>query len=185
MKLDVQTRSSEKKSESKKLRREGKIPAVLYSKGENGQEITVDGAEFQKILNTTPKGTLSSKIFTLSINGKEVKAIIKEIQYHVTTYTIVHLDFEELHDDVVVSLNIPVVCTGVADCAGVKLGGVLRQIIRQVKIRALPKDIPSEFNIDVRALGLGQTKRLRDIEIPAGVTPVTDLKEVAVVVGRR
>ena len=98
---------------------------------------------------------------------------------------ILHIDFEELHDDTVVLVKIPVVCTGVADCVGVKLGGVLRQVIRQVKVRALPKDIPNEFSINVRDLGLGQTKRLNEITIPPGVLPVTDLKEVAVVIGRR
>ena len=72
MKLTFATRSA-KKSETKKIRREGKIPAILYSKGEKGREIVVDGIAFKKILNTTPTGTLSSKIFTLENGGKTSK----------------------------------------------------------------------------------------------------------------
>lgn len=185
MKLNVKIRTTGKKSVAKKIRREGDVPAVVYSKGETGKEIVVDGAEFKKILNKTPKGTLSSKVITLVLEGKELKAIVKEIQYHVTTYNLVHIDFEQLHDGVEVTLNIPIVCTGVVDCVGVKLGGVLRQVIRSMKVRTLPKNIPSEFQIDVRELAMGQTKRLHEITIPAGVIPVTDLKEVAVVIGRR
>ena len=158
---------------------------MIYSKGEAGREIVVIGAEFKKILNKTPKGTLSSKVIELELDGKKIKAIVKEIQYHVTTYNLVHIDFEQLHDDVEVTLNIPIVCTGVADCVGVKLGGVLRQVIRSIKVRTLPKNIPSEFQIDVEELAMGQTKRLSSIAIPKGVKPVTDLKEVAVVIGRR
>ncbi|MCH9609146.1 MAG: 50S ribosomal protein L25 [Chlamydiales bacterium] len=185
MKLNVTKRTTEKKSIAKQIRREGNIPAIIYSKGKVGTIVTVDGNEFKKILNKIPKGTLSSKVLTLVLDGKETKVIVKDIHYHVTTYAILHLDFVELHDDVEVTLNIPVVCVGAADCQGVKLGGVLRQVIRQLKVKALPKNIPAQFDIDVQDLMLGGTKRLRDIKIPSGVTPVPDLKEVAVVIGRR
>ena len=140
MKLTVTTRSA-KKAETKKLRREGKIPAILYSKGEKGKEMVVDGTAFKKILNTTPTGTLSSKVFLLEGLGKTLKAVIKDIQYNITNYDVIHIDFEELHEDKPVTLNIPLVCVNTVDCVGVKLGGVIRQVIRQVRVTCLPKDI--------------------------------------------
>ncbi len=185
MKLKVAHRSAERKSDAKKLRREGNIPAILYSKGEKGKDIVVDGIEFKKILNTIQPGTLSSKVFSLEIDGKEVKALLKDIQYHVTTYNVLHLDFTELHDDIEINVKIPIVCTGAMDCAGVKLGGVLRQVIRHLKVRTLPKNIPDAFEIGVKNLGLGQTKRLSDIKLPSNVSPIGSLEEVAVVIGRR
>lgn len=184
MELNVATRSA-KKSETKKLRREGKIPAILYSKGEKGREIVIDGVTFKKILNTTPTGTLSSKIFSLKGMGKTLRAIVKEIQYNITTYDVIHLDLEELHDNVPVTLNIPLVCVNTVDCVGVKLGGVIRQVIRQVRVTCLPKDIPSQFELDVRDMNLGQTKRLNTLEIPKEIRPAVDLKEVAVVIARK
>ncbi len=185
MELTVAARTAGKKSEAKKIRREGNIPAVLYSKGEKGKEVIVDGNAFKKGLNKIKKGTLSSKVFTLTVDGKKVKAIIKDIQYAVTTYNILHIDFEELHKDAPVTLNIPLTFTNAIECAGVKLGGVLRQVIRHVKVRCSPNDIPDQFSIDVRDLVVGQSVRLNKLKIPKGVTPVIDLKEVAVLVAKK
>ncbi len=185
MELTVARRAAGKKAETKQIRREGNIPAVLYSKGEKGQEVTVDGGEFQKILNKIEPGTLSSKVFTLTVDGKPVKAIIKDIQYTVTTYDVIHIDFEQLHEDVPVKLNIPVKFLNAVECAGVKLGGVIRQVIRYVKVICLPKDIPAQFNLDIRDLVIGQSVKLNKIEIPSGVTPITKLNEVVVVIARK
>lgn len=185
MELTVTSRAAGKKSETKKLRREGKIPAVLYSKGEKGREIVVDGTEFQKLLNTTPTGTLSSKILTLLIDGKKVRVLVKDIQYHVTTYQVVHLDFEELHEDVPVSLNVPVTCVNTVDCVGVKLGGVIRQVVRQVRVSCLPKDIPAQFELDVRELGLGQGLKLSKLKIPQGVRASLKSNELAVLIAKK
>ena len=182
MQLTVKSR---KERNTKKIRREGQIPAVLYSKGDKGQDIQLSANDFQKILNKIPKGTLSSKVFELDVDGKKKRAIVKDIQYHVTTYNILHLDFAELHDDVPVKLNIPVKLTNAVDCAGVKLGGILRQVVRQMKVKTLPKSIPDCFEIDVLNMELGQSKRLSEIKIPEGVVPVENLNNVAVIVARR
>lgn len=185
MKFQVTKRPAGKKSETRRIRREGNIPAVLYSKGDKGLELIIEGIPFKKLLDTIESGTLSSKKITLEIDGKEVPALVKDIQYHPTTYQILHLDFEELHDDIDVTLNIPLKMAGAVDCAGVKLGGVLRQVIRTVKVRCKPRDIPSRFDLDVKQLGLGQSLKLSSLSIPPGVEPRCSLKEVAVVVSRR
>ena len=185
MELTVASRTTGKKSETKKIRREGNIAAVIYSKGEKGEDVVVDGNAFKKLLNKVVAGTLSSKIFTLKLDGKSVKAIIKEIQYAITSYDVIHIDFVQLHDDVPLTLNIPVVFINAVECAGVKLGGALRQVIRYVKVHCLPKDIPQQFELDVGDLLLGQSLKLNKLEIPSGVRPITDLKEVVVVMARK
>lgn len=185
MKLVVTERIFGKKSETKKIRREGNIPAVLYSQGIARNQITIDGIEFKKIINTLGSGMLSSTIFTLVSGEKEVRAILKDIQYHITNSEVIHLDFQELHEDVPVALNIPIKCVNAVDCLGVKLGGILRQVIREIKVTCLPKDIPSHFVLDVRDLDLGKVLRLKNIAMPNGVSPIADLKEVAVLVARR
>jgi len=186
MKLNYTKRAAEKKSQSKSLRREGKVPAVLYVRGKASEPVTADLAEFQSHLRQVKPGHLPTTIFSLvGEDGKERKSIVKEIQYHPTTYDILHLDFEELVDDVHVNIKVPIECTGVVDCVGIKLGGVLRQVIRHVKVRCLPKDIPSSFELDIRSLNMSDSKRLSDIEIPANVRSLANLREVAVVIVKR
>lgn len=185
MKLKALKRSSQKKSDIKRLRREGFIPAVIYGKGK-GENIAVASNEYQTLATKVQPGHLPVTVFTLvDENGKERKAIIKDIQYQITTYNVTHLDFEELFDDVKVDIKVPIECVGAADSAGIKLGGVLRQVIRHVKVRCLPKDIPSEFVLDVKELGMRQAKRLGDIAFPKQVVPLLSLNEVAVAIVKR
>lgn len=186
MKLQVFNRTAQKKSETKRIQREGNIPAVIYAKGEALDIIAVNGVEFNSLLRQVLPGRLSTSIFTLvDKDGKSRKVIIKEIQYEPTSYRVRHLDFEELFEDSKVNIKIPIEFTGVVDCIGVKLGGVLRQVIRYLRVRCLPKDIPTAFELDVRNLNVAESKRLSDLEIPNTVRPLADLHEVAVVIAKR
>lgn len=186
MKLTYQERSNEQKREAKRLRRNGKIPAVLYSDGKEGKSITVFLQEFQTALRQVKKGHLATTVFHLKDDaGKDHKAIVKDIQYHPTTYAILHLDFEELHSNVYVNVKVPIECTGIVDCQGIKLGGVLRQVIRSLKVRCLPKDMPASFQVDITQMGIKDARRLSDLEMPANVKPLADLHEVAVVIAKR
>lgn len=185
MNLTMFKRNASRKSELKQIRREGNIPAVLYSKGEAGENIAVNGTEFKALLRGVKPGFLSTTVFILNGDGRKCRAIVKEIQYKSTNYEVSHLDFVELLDDVRINVKVPIQCTGVIECVGIKLGGVLRQVIRALKVSCLPNEIPGEFYLDVRELGIKQTKRLAAIEIPANVRPLVDLNEVAVVIAKR
>lgn len=183
MKLKMIKRSAEKKSEIARQRRAGMIPAIIYVQGRAAEKIAVPTPEFSAQLRKVQPGHLSTTIFALvDEHGKERRVIIKEIQYKVTTYDVMHLDFEELHDNVKVSLKVPIECTGVADCTGVKLGGSLRQVLRYMRVRCLPRYIPKAFELDVRSLGLNESYRLSDIALDEHVTPLTNLNTVAVLV---
>ena len=186
MKLQTIKRASDSKSEVKRLRREGYIPSVLYMKGKSGETLAVKANEFQAYLRHVKSGHLPTTIFTLvDDKGAERRVVIKDIQYAVTTYDVTHLDFEELVSDHKINVKIPIECTGMVDCVGIKLGGVLRQVIRHVRVRCYPKDLPSYFELDVRELGLKQTKRLKDLQIPSTVRPLVDLNEVVAVIVKR
>lgn len=187
MKLNVTKRTAGKKSESKQLRRAGQIPAIIYMRGkEAADNIVVKDSEFDAILRQIQPGRLSTQVFALvDEKGKERRALLKEIQYHVTKYNVIHLDFEELADNVPVNVKVPIECTGIVDCVGIKLGGVLRQVIRYLKVRCLPKDIPGAFTLDIRSLGQRDTRRLKDLNIPETIRPLVDLNEVAVAIVKR
>lgn len=186
MKLQVVPRQAKKKSEVTRLRREGYIPAILYVREKEGETLAVKSSEFSTYLRQVKSGHLPTTIFTLTDkNGKERRAIIKDIQYKVTNYDVIHLDFEELLDDFKVNAKVPIECTGSAECIGIKLGGALRQVIRHVRVRCLPKDLPSFFELDIKELGIKQSKRLSDIQIPETVRPLMKLNEVVAVIVKR
>lgn len=182
MKLSVLER---KKGATGSLRREGKIPAVLYAPGMENELITVQKEEMQAVLRNMEKGLLGTTVFELHIGKTVHKAVVKEIQYHVTSYEIEHIDFLALNETKEVTLNVPIQLTGVADCVGVKLGGFIRQPIRTMKVACLPKHIPSSFKIDVKDLDLMQSRRLSDVPLPHGVKPLSVLSEVAVVIAKK
>ncbi len=186
MKLQVKERESQIKKDAKRARRIGEIPAVIYSKGQANRRIVLKADEFHTHLRHTPKGHLSSKKFSLiDEKGQSTKAIVKEIQYHPTTYNILHIDFLELHEDQPVNINIPLSLIGSADCVGVKLGGVIRPVLRYIKVRCLPKHIPDIFEINVADLKMNQSRRLSSIHLPDHIRPLMNLNDVAVIIAKR
>ncbi len=185
MKLQTVSRKANSKSEVNKLRREGLIPAVLYVRGKESETIAINSNEFGAFLRQVKSGHLPTTVFTLVDGNKQRRVIIKDIQYAITTYAVMHLDLEELIDDQKVNVKIPIECIGSAECPGVKIGGVLRQVIRHIRVCCLPKDLPSFFELDVSGLGLKQSKRLKDLVIPQTIRPLVDLDEVAAVIVKR
>ncbi len=177
------TRDGSKKSELGQIRRAGDIPAVLYSPGQSNQLIAVDGVEFKTILRNITAGRLSTTPFTLVNEGKECSAIVKGIEYHPTTYAVLHMDF--MIPKNTVKVRVPVECAGVADCAGIKLGGFLRQVLRYVKVECPADKIPSSFSIDIRDLEIGQSKRLSDLQLPEGVRALVAKEVVIVVIAKK
>jgi large subunit ribosomal protein L25 len=185
MKLEISKRTTGKKGETNRLRKQGAIPAILYGVKESGIPVQVKADEIKSVLRTIKSGLLPTTVFELSGEGQKHKAVIKEIQYNVASYEIEHIDFALLYDDQPVTINVPIQMVGAADCVGVKLGGFLRQSIRTLKVSCLPKHIPQEFTIDVRELNIADSKTLAEISLPSQVRPLAKMNEVAVVVGKK
>lgn len=185
MKLSYFSRTAGKKGEVNKLRRESSIPAVLYGLNEPVQPIFVKKDEVETFLRQMKPGMLSTAVFELHDGHKSHKAMIKEVQYHRSTYAILHIDFVRVDDKATVTVNVPIQVVGTGDCVGVKLGGFVRQAIRSLKVSGLLKDIPQEFVVDVRDMQIAQTKRLSDLSIPAGVKPMAKMNEVAIVIAKK
>lgn len=186
MELKFSQRESTKKSENKRARREGRIPAILYSKGEKGESIFVDQAGYDTILRGISKGHLPTTLFELTDESGQVrKALVKDVHYHRTTYAVEHIDFEEIHDDLPLNVNVPIICTGSSKCVGIKEGGVLRQVIRHMRVRCLYSKLPESFELKIEDLNLKESKRLSDISIPEGVKPLANMQEVAAAIVKR
>lgn len=185
MKLAIFKRSAQKKSDSTKVRLEGKIPAVLYGSAGSPESISIKADEMAAALRQVPPRLLATTLFKLEEEGKEILAIIKEIQRHPVSSNILHIDFQRVKENEDVTVNVPIQIANMADSVGFKLGGFVRQPIRSLKVRCKLKDLPKEFTLDILNLGISEVLRLSDIAIPEGVKPIAKMNEVAVVIAKK
>ena len=158
--LDAQKRSESGKSAARRLRREGSIPAVLYGHGRDPEPLTISQAEFDRALAAV-SGTTVIKI---KVGSKTSRALIQEIQRHPTRPQILHVDFLEVHKGEKLTVRPPIRLIGSPE--GVRnQGGVLDQILRELEIRVLPKDLPDHIEVDVAELTVGHSIHVRDVEV--------------------
>jgi len=153
--INGQKRETIGKKASKLQRKEGLIPCNLYGevKGANGQP---EALAFSAPMSELRKAVYSPHVFVVNlvIDGKERKAIIKELQFHPTTDALLHVDFYEVNETKAITVGIPVKLNGLAQ--GVREGGKLNLSIRKIDVTAPYKQIPEILNIDVTNLGLGK-----------------------------
>ena len=160
--INGQKREATGKKASKMLRKEGLVPCNLYgeAKGENGLpqalSFTASMAELRKVVYTP-----HVYVVNLNIDGKEHKAIIKELQFHPTTDALLHADFFEVNEEKPITVGIPVKLNGLAK--GVRDGGKLNLSIRKIDVTAPYKNIPEILNIDVTDLALGKAIKVGEL----------------------
>ncbi len=163
--LTAERRAANGKGAARQVRFAGKVPAVVYGHGREPEALSLNLGELEKALTGIAAG---STLIDLTVDGKTVKTLIREIQRHRTRSRIIHVDFYEIHADEKIKLSIPVHLTGTPD--GVKNGGgVLDQVLREIQIEVLPADIPERVTVDVSALGIGMSIHVRDIKIERAV----------------
>jgi len=158
--LKAEERKEKGTSLAKKLRREGYLPAVAYGRGEGPILVKVPFSELQR-LSKEAKG--ESVLIELRIGRKKHLTVLKEVQRDVVTGEPLHLDFHILHKGEKVSVTIPIVLVGKAK--GEKKGGVVEQLLREIEIRALPRDIPPHIEVDISELDIGDTIHVRDVSL--------------------
>ena len=168
--LEAQTREPGSKNQAKRVRRNGKIPAVVYGAGKDSQPITVDPRVVTRILNSE---TGHNTIFDLALGGEKTKAMIVDWQYEPIKGRLLHIDLKRIALDKVLRVSVPIELTG--EAAGVKQeGGILEQMLREVEIECLPADIPSHIDVDVSHLTFGKVLRVSDLPHSAKIKFLTD-----------
>lgn len=179
LQLKSTTREKLEKSETKRIRRDGGIPATVYGRGDDPHSIAVEDADIRDILKT-PGGRLS--LIDLKVDGKGSKAhpvMIQDIQRDPITQKILHIDFHRVSMDEPVNASVPIVVVG--EAPGIKEGGILDQATREIQVRALPDQIPTHINVDVSELRLGQHLTVGDLEISENVEVTGPPADIAVV----
>jgi len=153
-----QKRETVGKKESKKLRAQEIVPAVLYG-GEDPIHFAVPFSELRQLVYTP-----NVYLIDLEIDGKAYKAMMQDIQWHAVEEQILHIDFLRIQEDKAIKIEVPVKITGFAK--GIKSGGKLNTNLRRLKVKALAKDLPDNIEIDITPLGIGQSIKVADIGIP-------------------
>lgn len=170
MTLNAESRNEVGKKISKKLRREGRIPAIIYGEKKESIPISIGSADLKAILKSE---TGENTVLRIHRDDIQVDAMLKELQYDYLSDHIIHADLIRIDLTKRVNVNVPVRITGVP--VGVKTeGGFFDFMTREIKLRCLPTQIPREFVLDVTGLHAGDSIKAEDIEMPEGSETLTD-----------
>jgi len=161
---------------ARSLRRADKIPAVVYGHGLDPVSITVDGTLLNKMFKPGCEDDAEYQLFDLKIEGfagrAAKKVMIREIQRHPMQQYIEHIDFFAVKMDEPVIAPVHIRLHGKPE--GVKLGGILRHILREIEVRSLPSDIPSHIDLDIEHMQIGDSVHVSDLKVPGNVQVLTD-----------
>ncbi|HET7573938.1 MAG TPA: 50S ribosomal protein L25 [Solirubrobacterales bacterium] len=162
---------------SRRMRREGVVPGVVYSGGSDAKAFQVSERDVRGILSE------GAALFDLEIDGgKAVPVVIKEAQHHPVRGSFQHLDLMQVNLKEAIQAEVAIELEGVDDAPGVKGGGVLEHVTREVTVEALPTDIPDNICVDVSTMEINDTLSLTAVAAPEGVTFIADEPEEITIV---
>jgi large subunit ribosomal protein L25 len=157
------------KSAARKIRRDGKVPAVVYGQGGDPQAVAVPSREFEHILHG-PGGM--NTLINLDMSGSQDLVLARQLVRHPVRHNLVHVDFIRVRRDQAVAAEVPIHLTG--EARGVREGGMLEQGTFTLSIEAKPGDLPNAIDADVSALKIGDQLTVADLELPPGVVSTQD-----------
>ena len=165
--LAAETRRDAGKGASRRLRREGKIPGIMYGGGQAPTGVAFDANALHR--NMAEEAFLSS-ILTVTLDGKEMQAIVRDYQPHPAKRAILHLDLQRVVATEKLRMVIPLHFMNQEVSPGVKLGGgSVSHLLTELEISCLPKDLPEYIEVDIGAMQLNDMLHIRDLKLPEGV----------------
>ena len=178
--LVAEFRETQGKGASRRLRHEGKVPAILYGGHADARTLTLS---HQKLLILLENERFYSTILSLKVGEQTQAAILKDVQRHPFKNAIVHIDFQGVEENEKIRISIPLHFTGASVSPGVKSqGGLVSHMRTEAEVSCLPKDLPEFIEVDISALSLNESIHLSQLKVPTGVTLVELAKEDAAVV---
>ncbi len=168
--LAGEPRSQVGRTDSRRLRRAGRVPAIMYGGGEPPEALTL---EHNTLKNQMSREAFYTSILTLKIGPKSQQVVVKAVERHPAKPVIMHLDFQRIREDEEITLDVPIHFIGEATSKGVKdQGGVVDHLLTDVEVRCLPRYLPEYLELDVTELGLNEIYHLSDLKLPEGVSLV-------------
>ncbi|MBW2390862.1 MAG: 50S ribosomal protein L25 [Deltaproteobacteria bacterium] len=170
--LAVEIRNDTGKGLARRLRRDGRVPAVLYGHGKATVSLAIEANALEHLLKTSHAGlnTLIDLAGASEVKGRVV--LVKELQRHPVAGTLVHADFFEIDTKELLHIAVPIRLLGSA--AGVNFGGILEHIMREIELACLPTAIPDSIEIDISHLEVGDSVHVSDLTLPEGVETALD-----------
>lgn len=163
--LNAFVRAQSGRTEVKKLRTAGRVPATIYGRQTKPENLEVIARELSDLINHSASENI---LVDLAVDKKKRLALVQEVQHHPLSGKVLHVDFHEVNENETVTVMVPVETTG--EAAGVKTGGgVLEHVLFKLKVRALPKNLPEQILIDVSVLEIGKSIHIGEIKAPEGV----------------
>lgn len=176
--LEVTRREQAGKSIARKLRQQGKVPAVVYGGHREPVAITVDRKAISDLIQKSDHGVRSIFLLKMAGTDQQRHAMIKDVQVNPITRKMEHIDFVRVLMDEVVRVTVPIHVTGSA--LGVKEGGLLDTQVRELHVECLPNAIPDSVDVDVSNLGMHEYIRISELKLPEGVKVLDDPERVVV-----
>ena len=165
--LIAEIREDRGKGASRRLRHQGLVPAIIYGAGRPARALTF---KHSKVIRQLENESFYSSILNIQVNEKSQAAILKDIQRHPSKPLIMHMDFQRIVEDERIRMNVPIHYTNADEAVGVKEeGGSVSQLITDIEIICLPKDLPEYFEVDIQNLALNEMLHISDIKLPEGV----------------
>lgn len=164
--LEARLRTAKGNGPARALRRDGRIPAILYGPGNEPSMLSVSAHELSTIIN---RGSLGRSIINLQIDGGKSKkiAMIKELQTHPVSHALLHIDLYEIAMDRKIKVNVPIATTGKS--IGVDNGGLLQIVRRDMEVLCLPNEIPDAITVDITDLDIGDAVHVEDLKTSGNV----------------
>ncbi|AEJ18946.1 50S ribosomal protein L25 [Gracilinema caldarium] len=174
--LTAQKRAVTGSADAARLRRNGKIPAVVYGRSGQAMSIVLDALDFGRKI----KGVSESTLLNLSIDGAQHEVFIKDTQRDIFKGSFIHVDFYEVEKGKTVHAKVPVRVIGTAE--GVRLGGILEAPLHELEVECLPKDLPEHIDIDVTNLKANEALHVRDLKLASEIRVLTNPEQVVALV---
>ena len=164
--LIADIREDSGKGASRRLRRTGKVPAILYGAGKAPTPVTFDN---NQLIKKMEQEAFFSSVLTVKVGSKSQQAILKDVQTHPAKRMVLHLDLQLIVADEKIRMTVPVHFMNEDAAPGVKEGGSISHMMTEVEVTCFPADLPEYLELDIGELELDQLRRLSDIPLPSGV----------------
>ena len=165
--LIAEMRDDRGKGASRRLRHQGKVPAIIYGAGREPRALMFD---HNKVLRELENASFYSSILTIKVGDKSRAAIVKDIQRHPSKKQILHIDLQRIVEDEKIRMQIPIHFLGEEEAVGVKIGGgSVSRLMTEIEVSCFPKDLPEFLEVDISELELDQMLYVSNISLPKGV----------------
>ena len=151
---------------SRRLRRTGRIPAILYGGGKDSMPLSIEENRIKKQIENE---AFAAHVLTVKIDGAESQAVLKSVHREPATERVIHMDFQRISASSEIHMHVPLHFMNEEACPGKKAGGIVTHLLVEVEVGCLPKDLPEYIEVDMAALEVGDAVHLSELALPEGV----------------